>query len=145
MPICRSWWVYLLSCVVAGCLLATAADFLSLGKRALAASEYEEAARFLEKARDGSRSCEASYYLGLARYRLKQLDRAIIELQSASQCGENNAELQVALATAYTEKGDANRALAAFESALRIKSDHAVALRGAAALNLRLEKNEQAV
>src|SRR5438876_793475 len=132
-------------CIVVGCLLATAEDFLSQGKRALAAGKYEEAARFLEIARDRSEGCEASYYLGLARYRLNQLDRAIIELHSASQCDENNPELRVAIAAAYSEKGDANRALAAFEAALRIKPDHVEALRGAAELNLRLERNEQAL
>src|SRR5712671_2539800 len=132
-------------CMVVGCLLATAGDFLSQGKRALAAGKYAEAARLLEIARDRSEGCEASYYLGLARYRLTHLDQAIIELQSASQCDENNPDLRVALAAAYSEKGDANRALAAFEAALRIKPDHVDALRGAAELSLRLERNEKAV
>jgi len=132
-------------CTVVGCLLATAGDFLSQGKRALAAGKYEEAARLLEIARDRSEGCEASYYLGLARYRLRHLDQAIIELQSASQCDENNPELRISMAAAYSEKGDMNRALAAFEDALRIKPDHVEALRGAAELNLRLEKNEKAL
>jgi len=36
-------------CTVVGCLLATAGDFLSQGKRALAAGKYEEAAKMFER------------------------------------------------------------------------------------------------
>ena len=139
--ICRTFIYWL----VAACVLGAAEDPLSQGKLAFAAGRYREAVSFLEQARDSSARCQAFFYLGLARYRLKTLDQAIIDLQSAAQCDANNADARVALAVAYAGKGDEERAAVAFESALQLKPDHIEALRAAAALDLRRERNEQAV
>ncbi|PYT20222.1 MAG: hypothetical protein DMG57_42875 [Acidobacteria bacterium] len=134
-----------LSCWLAASFLAGATDPLAQGKRALAEGQYLEAVRLLEQARGGPSACAASFYLGLAHQHLKQMDRAIVDLQSASECDAGNAEPRIALGVAYAEKGDDNRAQAAFESALRIKPDDIEVLRAAAALDLRHERNDQAI
>lgn len=139
---CSRLFLYWLA---AAWLLNAADDPLSQGKLALAAGKYREAIAFLEQARDSSARCQTFFYLGLAHYRLKELDRAIIDLQSAAQCDANNADSRVALAVAYAERGDEERALVAFESALQLKPDHIEALRAAAALDLRRERNQKAV
>src|SRR5437763_915789 len=76
----RGWDGGRVACLwlAAACLLGAEGPLAS-GKRALAAGRYEEAARFLEQARHGPAGCEGSFYLGLTRYRLKQLDAAIVE------------------------------------------------------------------
>jgi tetratricopeptide (TPR) repeat protein len=81
----------------------------------------------------------------VAHYRLRQLDSALIALRSAAECDPGAVDSRIALAEAYAQKGDDNRALAAFEAALRIQPDAHLALRGAAALYLRHDMNTQAV
>lgn len=126
-------------------LLSAAGDRIAEGKAALMAGRYREAVRLLEHAPDGSPGCEGSYYLGLARYRLKQLDRAIVDLQVSSGCDPGNADPWLAIAAAYVDKGDDDRAVAAFDSALRLKPGDVDALRAASALDLRHERNERAI
>jgi tetratricopeptide (TPR) repeat protein len=132
-------------CVATAFLLNAAADRLSDAKTALGAGKFADAVRLLEQEQTASARCEVSFYLGLARYRLRQLDQAIIDLQSASQCDPGNADTRVALAVAYADKGDDNRAVAAFDSAIQLEPDNVEALRAAAMLDLRHERNERAI
>ena len=132
-------------CIAIAFVLNAAEDRLSEGKTALAAGKFEVAVGLLEQERTVSARCEISFYLGLAHYRLKQLEQAIIDLQSASQCDPANADARVALAVAYAGKGDEDRAVEAFDSAIQIKPDNAEALRAAAMLDLRHERNERAI
>lgn len=135
----------LLCCVFTALILSAADDRVIEGREALAAGRYQEAIRLLEQARDGSSQCEASFYLGLARYRLTQVDQAIIDLQIASQCDPGKAAPRVALAVAYAAKGDDDRALAAFDSGLQIEPGNVEALRAAAMIHLRHERNQEAI
>lgn len=132
-------------CIAIAFVLSAAEDRLSEGKTALATGKFEVAVGLLEQERTVSARCEVSFYLGLAHYRLKQLDQAIIDLQSASQCDPANADTRVALAVAYAGKGDEDRAVEAFDSAIQLKPDNAEALRAAAMLDLRHERNERAI
>ena len=126
-------------------VLNAAEDRLSEGKTALAAGKFEVAVRLLEQERTVSARCEVSFYLGLAHYRMQQLDQAIIDLQSASQCAPANAETRMALAAAYAGKGDDDRAVAAFDAAIELTPRNAEALRAAAMLDLKHERNERAI
>lgn len=126
-------------------LLLAADNRLAEGKRAFASGRYEDAVQLLEPARDHPGGCEAAFYLGLAHYRLKRLDQAIIDLQSAIQCAPRNPDSFVALAAAYADKGDDDRAVEAFDSALELQPGNVEALRAAATLELRHERNERAV
>ncbi|MGH9614171.1 MAG: tetratricopeptide repeat protein, partial [Bryobacteraceae bacterium] len=89
---------------------------MTQGKRALAAGQYAQAVQLLQTAYDQSPSCDVTFYLGMARYRLSEWDRAIVELKSASECDPRNAGALVALGASYAAKHDDNRALAALES-----------------------------
>jgi len=126
-------------------LLQAAQDHVAEAKTALAAGRYQEVIQLLEQERDGSARCEVSFYLGLARYRLRQLDQAIIDLQSATQCVPVSSEHLVALAAAYADKGDDDRAVAALDAAIDLKPDDVEAVRAAAALDLKHERNERAI
>ncbi|MGI8988939.1 MAG: tetratricopeptide repeat protein [Bryobacteraceae bacterium] len=119
-------------------------DALEAAKRAFAAGDYAGAVRMLEPARARSSDCEVSFIGGLALYRLKQLDQALIELKSAAECDPKSADARVALAEAYAQEGDDNRALAAFAAALEIEPSRQQALRESAALYLRHDMNAQA-
>ena len=132
-------------CVATAFVLNAADDRLSQGKTALAADKFEDAVRLLEQERTVSARCEISFYLGLAHYRLQQLDQAVIDLESAIQCDPANADSRVALAVAYAGKGDDDRAVASFDSAIQLKPGNVEALRAAAMLDLKHERNEGAV
>ena len=51
--------------------------------RAFDAGDYPAAIKLFEKAREESPRCDILLYLGLARYRLKQVDQALIAFQEA--------------------------------------------------------------
>ena len=136
---------FVLSLITASRLAGAGEDALTQGKRAFEAGNFQEAVRILRSVRSEPGQCEASFYLGVAHYRLKQLDQAIIDLQSASRCDPKNCESQIALAQVYSEKGNENLAVGALEAALRIKPDEVTALRSAAAFYLRRELHQQAI
>ncbi len=139
-------WNRALCCgVLALGLLQAAENGLAEGKRAFAAGRYQDAIHSLSQARDGPGGCEAAFYLGMAHYRLKQLDQAIIDLQTATRCAPRNPDSFVALAAAYCDWGDDDRAVAAFDGALQLQPGNVEALRAAATLDLRHERNERAV
>ncbi len=120
-------------------------DPVSAGKRAFDEGKYTEAIRLLQAVPAGANACEVHFITGLARYRLRQLDQALIDLQSAAECDPKSAELRVALAEAYLQKGNDNKALLALQSALNIQPDNKTALSDASAVYLRHEMNAEAV
>ncbi len=126
-------------------LLLAGSDLLSEAKRAFASGKYADAAKLLQNARATSADCTIPFLLGLAHFRLHELEAALIELRSAAECDPRNVDAQSALAEAYAQKGDDNRALAAFEAALKLAPMRKAALRGAAALYLRHDMNSQAI
>jgi tetratricopeptide (TPR) repeat protein len=136
---------FMLSLTAASRLEGTGDNALTEGKRAFNAGNFHEAVRILRGIRSDPSQCEASFYLGVAHYRLKQLDQAIIDLQSASRCDPKNCQPQIALAQVYSEKGNENLAVAALEAALRIKPDDVTALRSLAAFYLRRELHQPAI
>ena len=60
-------------------------------------------------------------YLGLARYRLKQLDPALIAFQVAVQCDPKLVAAHLALGEAYAERGNDGEALSAYLRALDLE------------------------
>jgi tetratricopeptide (TPR) repeat protein len=124
---------------------AAEADTLADGKRAFASGEYRQAVQLLSGVSDPQAVCEASFYLGLSHYRLKQMDQAIVALGVAAACPESSADVSVALGEAYLEKGDHNRAAASFQRALDREPNSIPALRSLSSLFLHHEMNEQAI
>ena len=104
---------------------------LEQAERAFDAGNYAEAARLFEKAHQASPRCDILFFLGMARYRLKQVDAALIAFQSAVHCDPKLALAHLALAEAYAERGNQTEALAAFTQVLALEPGNASALRGA--------------
>jgi tetratricopeptide (TPR) repeat protein len=124
---------------ILSCLLALAAlaprgwgQTLEQAERAFDAGKYAEAARLFEKAQQESANCEALFGLGLARYRLKQVDSAVISFRTAIQCDPNLIVAYLALGEAYSERSNYKEALASYLQALKLNPRNSGALRGAA-------------
>jgi len=83
-------------------------------------------------------------YIGMARYRLKQGDAALIAFQSAGRCDPKLIEAHVALGDTYLERGNNAAALAAYDRALALQSANVSALHGAASVYLRTQDNQKA-
>ena len=128
-----------------GILVGSPPDPLAEGQRAFASGHYAEAVRLLQTAGKQSHQCEISFLLGLARYRLQQIDQSLIDLQSATACAPSNPVIWTALGEAHAEQGDDNAAILALQEALKLKPDEKDALRDSAALYLKHEMNEQAI
>jgi tetratricopeptide (TPR) repeat protein len=118
---------------------------LERGMRAFDRGDYGEAARLFEEAHRSSTRCDISFFLGMARYRLRQMDAALIAFQSAVQCDSRLVLAHVALAEAYSETENRDEALKAYTNALRVDPNNDAALRGAASIYLELEHPAQAV
>jgi tetratricopeptide (TPR) repeat protein len=118
---------------------------LEQGKRAFDAGDYGAAARLFEQAHESSPRCDILFFLGLARYRLHQVDTALIAFQSAVQCEPRLVSAHLAMAEAYAEKGNRDEALAAFHKVLGLNPKDSSALRGAASIYLELEHAAEAV
>ena len=127
-------------------LLASLAwsEVLEDAKRAFDAGNYELAASLFEKAHQQSSRCDILFFLGLTRYRLRQMDAALISFQAAGACDPKLMEAQLAMGEAYAERSNDPEAIAAFQRALKIHPDDASALRGAASVYLRMQDNEKA-
>ncbi len=119
-------------------------SLLEEGRRAFDSGNYHAALDFFNQAGKHSSSCQIPFYVGLAQHRLKQLDEAIISFRGATSCDSKFAPAQIALGDAYAEKGEDNRALAAYEAALQAQPNDLLALRSAAALYLKHRMNEPA-
>src|SRR4051812_32850704 len=97
----------LLRLFAAGTLASLAwCQALEEGKRAFDGGNYAAAAESFEQARRLSTDCNILFYLGLARYRLKQVDSALISFQEAVQCDPKLIFGYIALGEAYSEKGN---------------------------------------
>jgi len=120
-------------------------SLLEEGQRAFDLRNYQAALDFFNRAGKHSSSCQIPFYVGLAQHRLKQLDEAIISFRSATSCDSKFVAAQIALGDAYGEKGEDNRALAAYEAALQAQPNDLLALRSAAALYLKHQMNEPAL
>src|SRR5258708_1332434 len=59
---------------------------LDHAKRAFDNGDYDVAARLFEQAHQASPNCEILFFLGVARYRLKEPDTALIAFRSAVEC-----------------------------------------------------------
>ncbi len=126
-------------------VLAAGGQTLDQAKRAFDVRRYSEAARLFEQARQQDPACEIPFYLGLARYRLHQVDPALIAFQEAAKCNPKLTLAYVALGEAYAERGNDAEALPAFEKVLVLEPANLPALRGSAAIYLRKKLNDKAV
>jgi tetratricopeptide (TPR) repeat protein len=122
-----------------------ATDALERARRAFDARHYEEAAQLFEAVRARNRSCSIPFYIGLARYRLQQVDVALIAFQEAVNCDPKLTLAHIALGEAYAERGNLAEALAAYERALALEPENVEALRGAASVYLRAQLTSKAV
>lgn len=118
---------------------------LERAERAFDAGNYAEAAELFEKAHQESVGCESLFGLGMARYRLHQVDAALIAFQSAVQCDPKQILAQLALAEALSEKGNLTEALAVYTRVLNLEPGNMSALRGAAAIYLHGKIHNKAV
>ena len=98
-----------------------------------------------EQAQQASPNCENLFFLGLARYRLKQPDEALIAFRSAVECNPKLLPAHLALAEAYAERHNDSEALAAYERVLRLDPRNTIALSGAANIYLKSKANQKAV
>src|SRR5437867_9829353 len=96
-------------------------QMLEQAKHAFDAGNYAAAAQLFEKAHQESPRCDIPFYLGLARYRLKQTAAALIAFQVAVQCDPKLVPAHLALGEAYTEKGNDGEALSAYLKALDLE------------------------
>ncbi len=135
----------LIGCLPAASQTSSLAALVAQGQRAFNAGDYTQALRSFEQAQKLSSDCAIPFFIGLARYRLKQIDEAIVEFSSAAACNPSMPDARIALAEAYAEKGDDNRALAAYEAVLKLQPNNVEALRASGKLCLRHEMNTQAV
>ena len=92
-----------------------------------------------------SKDCETHFVTGLSRYRSHQLTEALVELQTAVGCDPKNVNYRLALAEAYMQKGDDNKALLTLQQALQVEPRNQTALAEEGSLYLRHEMNAEAV
>lgn len=86
---------------------------LDQARRAFDRGDYAAAARLFEQAHQASPSCQILFFLGLARYRLKQPDPALIAFRFAVECDPKLLPAHLALGEAYAERHNDSEALAA--------------------------------
>src|SRR2546423_1750336 len=118
---------------------------LDQAKRAFDKGDYAGAARLFEQAQRASPSCEVLFFLGLAGYRLKQSDPALIAFRSAVECDPKLLPAHVALAEAYAERHNDSEALAAYDRVLSLDPKNTAALSGTANIYLKSKANQKAV
>jgi tetratricopeptide (TPR) repeat protein len=114
-------------------------------EQAFDAGRYAEALDFFQRAQAESPRCEVYFFIGLTQYRLKRLDDAITSFASSVACNPRFAVGERALGDAYGTKGEDNRALAAYEAALKIQPDDPETLRTASHLYIKHELNTPAL
>ena len=118
---------------------------LEEAKRAFDKGDYGAAARLFEQAQEQSPRCEILFYLGLARYRLRQADAALIAFRSAVECDPKLLPAHLAMAEAYSERHNDSEALEAYERVLGLDPRNAEALSGAGNLYLKNQADGKAV
>lgn len=118
---------------------------LEQGKRAFDNGDYASATRLFEQAHKASPNCEILFFIGLARYRLKQSEPALIAFRSATECDPKLIPAHLALAEAYTERHNDSEALAAYDRVLSLDPKNPAALSGAAGIYLKGKSNPRTV
>ena len=118
---------------------------LEQAEKAFDAGRYADAVRLFEKAHEQSPRCDILFFLGMAHYRLKQIDPAMIGFQSAVECDPKLTLAYIALGEAYAERGNDGEAAAAYGQALKLEPRNVDALRGAAAVFMRNKQSQKAV
>jgi tetratricopeptide (TPR) repeat protein len=124
--------------------LAAEAQMLDQAKRDFNTGKYSEAARLFEKAQQAG-ICEAGFGLGLSRYRLRQIDAALIAFQSAVRCDPKSIPTYLAMGEIYGARNNDEQALSAYLEALKLDPGNAAALRGAASIYLRKKIPQSAI
>lgn len=118
---------------------------LEQAERAFDAGNYAAAVRLFEKAHQQSSRCDILFFLGMAHYRLKEVEPALISFRAAVQCDPKLVLAYVAMGEAYAEKGNTAEAAAAYTQALALDPKNPDALRGAAGIYLRDKQSQKAV
>jgi len=118
---------------------------LDQGKLAFDKGDYASAARLFERAYKASPNCEILFFIGMARYRLKQSEPALIAFRSATECDPKLIPAHLALAEAYTERHNDTEGLAAYDRVLSIEPRNAAALSGAANIYLKGKSHPRTV
>lgn len=127
-------------------LLSSGADAQSLdARRAFDKGDYATALTLFQEANQSKPACPNFFYIGLARYRLKQVDESLIAFRAAVQCDPKMVDAYLALGEAYLERRNQGEALAAYTEALAQVPDHPAALRGAITLYLANEVKDKAL
>ncbi len=134
-----------ISLVLLGGKSTQAGDLLDDAGAAFNRGDYTLAIKLFEEARARSKDCHIPFYVGLSQYRLQQLDSAIVNLASAASCNPQSSEFEMALAEAYIQKGDDNRALTTLEAVLKLDPQNVPALRFASILYLRHDLSYKAL
>jgi tetratricopeptide (TPR) repeat protein len=124
---------------------STAQNRLDAAGQAFNRGDYRQAIRLFENLRASSSDCDISYYLGLSHYRLKELDDAIVDLAIAASCQPKSVGFNTALAEAYIQKGDDNRALTTLQTILQLDPKNIAALSSASTLYLRHDMSDDAL
>lgn len=106
-------------------------------KTAFDQGDYRTAVRLFEEANRAKPQCSNLFYIGLAQYRMKQVNEALIAFRAAVECDPSMVNAHLALADAYAVRGSDGDALAAYTQVLKIEPKNTAALRAAAALYLR--------
>lgn len=137
----------MLARTIALALIASIASCQALeeAKRTFDKGDYGAAARLFEQAQEQSPRCEILFYLGLARYRLRQADAALIAFRSAVECDPKLLPAHLAMAEAYSERHNDSEALKAYEQVLSLDPQNAEALSGAGNLYLKNQASGKAV
>lgn len=108
-----------------------------VAKIAFDKGDYSTAVRLFEEANRKKPDCNNLFYAGLARYRLKQSNEALIAFRAAVECNPSLVEAHLALGDVYVQRGSDADALTAYLQALNLAPQNTAALRAAAALYLR--------
>lgn len=86
-----------------------------------ARKQFEAAQMTLEDSLEKAESPEVYHQLGLIYLKLGNLDKAYANLKRASEAGPNSASVQLHLGNYYAMVSDSQKALGAYESALKLE------------------------
>ena len=106
-------------------------------KAAFDRGDFPAAIRLFEAANQRQPECANLLYIGLARYRLRQTNEALISFRAAAQCDPKLVAAHLALAEAYSSTRDDSEALTAYLQVLALEPHNIAALRAASNLYLK--------
>jgi tetratricopeptide (TPR) repeat protein len=134
----------ILSCALVLCWgQAGKSDVLVAAKKAFDAGQFQEAIELFRRVSD--KSCDVSFFIGLAEFRLGNAVPAIRLFEESSACDSKYLAPRLALAEAYMSRGDVRRAEAAFRDVLSIDASDPAALRGLAAIYFHSQANDKVI